>query len=188
MTRAKYFKFILSVITVGALLWRHETDGFYWNRLEQTSLQGKVKLSPWSWTFQFVSDDNEHGRGVAINWKSYKKSEKIASLKADNFTEQVIDFEEGWPWYFITRDPNYPDAFEWKLNRGYTNSVGTGPKADRQVQTLVLFGLLLNVYKEPIKNHSVYLWNLCILWYVGASWQGRHWCFFNLSSQNRPRE
>ena len=88
--------------------------------------------------FQFVSDDNEHGRGVAINWKSYKKSEKIASLKADNFTEQVIDFEEGWPWYFITRDPDYPDAFEWKLNRGYTNSVGTGPKADRQVQTLVL--------------------------------------------------
>ena len=93
--------------------------------------------------FKFVSDDNEHGRGVAINWKSYKKSDKIASLKAENFTEQVIDFEEGWPWNFITRDPNYPDAFEWKLNRGYTNSVGTGPKADRQVQQLPLYDPLI---------------------------------------------
>ena len=73
---------------------------------------------------------------MAINWKSYKKDVKIKELKEDFFTEQVIDFEEGWPWNFITRDPAYPDAFEWKLNRGYTNSVGTGPKSDRTTQSV----------------------------------------------------
>ena len=73
---------------------------------------------------------------MAINWKSYKKDAKIEELKEDFFTEQVIDFEEGWPWNFITRDPAYPDAFEWKLNRGYTNSVGTGPKSDRTTQSV----------------------------------------------------
>ena len=59
----------------------------------------------------------------------------------------MIDFEEGWPWNFRTRDPNYPDAFEWKLNRGYTNSVGTGPKADRKVQKFYLSPLKL--WYEP---------------------------------------
>ena len=62
-----------------------------------------------------MSDDSEHGRGAVVNWKSYKKSEQLNSLKESDFQEQIIDFEDGWPWNFITEDPEYPNAYPWKL-------------------------------------------------------------------------
>ena len=52
------------------------------------------------------------------------------------FIEEKINFEDGWPWWFKLTDEDYPGAYQWKLNRGYTSSVGTGPKADRTTQSV----------------------------------------------------
>ena len=30
----------------------------------------------------------------------------------------------------------FEDAFAWKLGRGYTNSIGTGPRRDRTTQSV----------------------------------------------------
>ena len=54
----------------------------------------------------------------------------------DIFIEEKINFEDGWPWWFKLTDEDYPGAYQWKLNRGYTSSVGTGPKADRTTQSV----------------------------------------------------
>ena len=97
MTSAKYFEFILSVITVGALLWRHETDGFYWNRLEQTSLQGKVEISPWSWIFQQRLAKNQLIRNSWIIFPdSVSNHESRIALILDFDSNQRIENQHFW--------------------------------------------------------------------------------------------
>ena len=75
------------------------------------------------------------------------------------FIEEKINFEDGWPWWFKLTDENYPGAYQWKLNRGYTSSVGTGPKADRTTQSVCKY-----FYNLLSQNDFLSLrWYLCIL-------------------------
>ena len=75
------------------------------------------------------------------------------------FIEEKINFEDGWPWWFKLTDENYPGAYQWKLNRGYTSSVGTGPKADRTTQSVCKYFKNLNLKKLFFSLR----WYLCIL-------------------------
>ena len=85
----------------------------------------------------FVSDDYEHGRGAVINWKAYDKADGLKEQTQEPMTEIFIDFESGWPWNTVPHDQSeFADAYDWKLGRGYTNSIGTGPRRDRTTQSI----------------------------------------------------